>query len=46
MDPQHELATATPTTATCACGTVALSLVPLRAIDLIEEHIERMKEAE
>lgn len=37
----HQLATATPSSATCACGAVALSKVPLRAIDLIEQHIER-----
>jgi hypothetical protein len=35
----HQLATATPTTATCACGTVAVSAEPLQAIDLIETHI-------
>lgn len=35
----HQLATATPTTATCACGTVAVSGEPLQAIDLIETHI-------
>lgn len=37
----HQLATATPTTATCACGVTAVSTEPLHAIDMIETHIDQ-----